>query len=219
MLVFFGLMMLQTFVLFFVRDVQHVDNPSAGTALYAFSTIGGAVVSSIYLGLLSDRVPRKIITALAIGAMAFATIGFALAPELGVDAAVCGALRHRFRRRDVERLGARDGRDSEDARRRARSRSLGHRDELPNIVAPLVGGWLIGLFGGTRAGYQAVFGLAGFSFALASLSVLRVGRRPLSSLWALAVALCRGHRRTTLGIISPIACDVGASSRAGAVRR
>ena len=54
---------------------------------------------------------------------------------------------------------------------------------LPNVVAPLVGGWLIGLFHGTRAGYQAVFGLAGFSFALAALSVLRVGRRPLSSLW------------------------------------
>ena len=37
-LVFFGLTMLQTFVLFFFRDVQHVENPSAGTALYAFST-------------------------------------------------------------------------------------------------------------------------------------------------------------------------------------
>ena len=55
---------------------------------------------------------------------------------------------------------------------------------LPNVVAPLIGGWLIGIFHGTRAGYQAVFGLAGFSFALASLTVLRVGRRPISSLWA-----------------------------------
>ncbi len=42
-LVFFGLVMLQTFVLFFFRDVQNVGNPSAGTALYAFSTIAGAV--------------------------------------------------------------------------------------------------------------------------------------------------------------------------------
>ena len=56
---------------------------------------------------------------------------------------------------------------------------------LPNVIAPLVGGWLIGIFHGTRAGYQAVFGLSGFSFALASLAVLRVGRRPISSLWAL----------------------------------
>ncbi|MFY9719869.1 MAG: MFS transporter, partial [Candidatus Cybelea sp.] len=82
-LVFFGLTMLQTFVLFFVRDVQHVGNASAGTALYAFSTIVGAVLSSLYLGLLSDRLPRKIVTSLAIAAMALATIGFALAPVLG----------------------------------------------------------------------------------------------------------------------------------------
>jgi MFS family permease len=54
---------------------------------------------------------------------------------------------------------------------------------VPNIFAPLIGGWLIGFFGGTRAGYQAVFGLAGFSFALASASVLRIGHRSLSSLW------------------------------------
>jgi len=58
---------------------------------------------------------------------------------------------------------------------------------LPNVLAPQIGGWLIGLFHGTRAGYQAVFGLAGFSFALASLSVLRVGRHPLSSMWGIPV--------------------------------
>lgn len=81
-LVFFGLVMLQTFVLFFFRDVQKVGNPSAGTALYAFATIAGALISSIYLGLLSDRYSRKIVTSLAGACMALATIGFALAPEL-----------------------------------------------------------------------------------------------------------------------------------------
>jgi hypothetical protein len=54
---------------------------------------------------------------------------------------------------------------------------------LPNVFAPLIGGWLIGAFHGTRAGYQAVFALAGLSFALAALTVLRVGRTPISSLW------------------------------------
>ncbi len=81
-LVFFGLTMLQTFVLFYFRDVQKIANPSAGTALYAFATIGGAVLSSVFLGLLSDRAPRKIVTALAGASMAAATIGFAVAPEL-----------------------------------------------------------------------------------------------------------------------------------------
>jgi MFS family permease len=182
-LVFFGLTMLQTFVLFFFRDVQKIDNPSAGTALYAFCTIVGAVISSLYLGLLSDRLPRKIVTAVAIGCMATATIGFALAPVLGwmlpfallfgigfggvMSSGWALAMDAIPKMRDVGRdLGL-----------------WGIATSLPNIAAPLVGGWLIGLFGGTRAGYQAVFGLSGFSFALAALSVLRVGRRPLSSLW------------------------------------
>ncbi|HEV3091583.1 MAG TPA: MFS transporter [Candidatus Cybelea sp.] len=182
-LVFFGLTMLQTFVLFFIRDVQHIQNASAGTALYAFATIVGALTSSIYLGILSDRAPRKLIAAAAIAAMALATIGFALAPVLAwmlpfavlfgigfggvMSTGWALAMDTIPKMRDVGRdLGL-----------------WGIGSSIPNIIAPLFGGWLIGLFGGTRAGYQAVFAFAGFSFALASLSVLRVGRRPLSSLW------------------------------------
>lgn len=183
-LVFFGLVMLQTFVLYFFRDVQRVGNPSAGTAVYAFATVAGAVASSIYLGLLSDRMSRKIVTALAGGCMALATIGFALAPRLewmlpfavlfgiGFGGVISSgwalAMDAIPKLRDVARdLGL-----------------WGIATLFPNVVAPLIGGWLIGVFHGTRAGYQAVFGLAGFSFALASLAVLRVGRRPISSLWA-----------------------------------
>ncbi|MGA9273647.1 MAG: MFS transporter [Candidatus Cybelea sp.] len=183
-LVFFGLVMLQTFVLFFFRDVQKVGNPSAGTALYAFATIAGALISSIYLGLLSDRYSRKIVTSLAGACMALATIGFALAPELrwmlpfavlfgiGFGGVISSgwalAMDAIPQLRDVARdLGL-----------------WGIATLFPNVIAPLVGGWLIGVFHGTRAGYQAVFGLAGFSFALASLAVLRVGRRPISSLWS-----------------------------------
>jgi MFS family permease len=182
-LVFFGLIMLQTFVLYFFRDVQRVGDPYAGTALYAFATIAGAVASSLYLGLLSDRMPRKIVTSLAGAAMAVATIGFALAPNLSwilpfavlfgigfggvISSGWALAMDAIPKLRDVARdLGL-----------------WGIATLLPNVVAPLVGGWLIGVFHGTRAGYQAVFGLAGFSFALASLTVLRVGRRPISSLW------------------------------------
>jgi MFS family permease len=182
-LVFFGLTMLQTFVLFFFRDVQKIDNPSAGTALYAFSTIVGAVISSIYLGVLSDRAPRKIVTALSIGAMAVATIGFALAPVLGWMLPFAVLFGIGFG--GVMSSGWALAMDAIPTMRDV-GRDLGLwglATSVPNIVAPLAGGWLIGLFGGTRAGYQAVFGLAGFSFALASASVLRVGRRPLSSLW------------------------------------
>lgn len=182
-LVFFGLTMLQTFVLFFFRDVQRVENPSAGTALYAFSTIIGAVISSVYLGVLSDRAPRKIVTAVAIAAMAVATIGFALAPVLGWMLPF--ALLFGIGFGGVMSSGWALAMDAIPTMRDV-GRDLGLwgiATSVPNIFAPLVGGWLIGLFGGTRAGYQAVFGLAGFSFALASASVLRIGHRPLSSLW------------------------------------
>jgi MFS family permease len=183
-MVFFGLTLLQTFVLFYFRDVQKVANPSAGTALYAFATIGGAVLSSVVLGILSDRAPRKIVTAFAGASMTGATIGFAVAPEMrwvfpfavlfgigfgGVlSSGWAMAMDAIPQLRDV-------GRDFG---------LWGIATSAPNVVAPMVGGWLIGLFHGTRGGYQAVFGLSGLSFALASLTVLRAGRSPISSLWA-----------------------------------
>lgn len=183
-LVFFGLTLLQTFVLFYFRDVLRLSNPSAGTALYAFATIGGATLSSVVLGLLSDRAPRKIVTALAGASMAIATIGFAIAPEIRwvLPVAVLfgigfgGILSSGWamamdaipKLRDVGRdLGL-----------------WGVATSVPNVIAPIVGGWLIGLFHGGRSGYQAVFALSGFSFVLASLTVLRAGRRPISSMWA-----------------------------------
>ena len=189
-LVFFGLILLQMFVLFFFRDVQKVGDPSAGTALYAFSTMIGAVASSVFLGILSDRAPRKLVTALAGIPMAIAAIGFALAPEIqwmlpfavlfGIGFGGVISSGWALAMDAIPELG--------DV---ARDLGLwGIATNLPNVVAPLVGWWLLSLFHGTRAGYQAVFGLAGFSFFLASLAVLRVGRNPLSSLygWPLRTA-------------------------------
>ena len=181
--VFFGLILLQTFVLYFFRDVQKVGDPSAGTALYAFSTMFGAIASSVVLGILSDRVPRKLVTALAGIPMAIAAIGFAVAPEMrwilpfavlfGIGFGGVLSSGWALAMDAIPELG--------DV---ARDLGLwGIATNLPNVVAPLVGWWLISLFHGTRAGYQAVFGLAGFSFFLASLAVLRVGRNPLSSLY------------------------------------
>jgi MFS family permease len=184
MLVFFGITLLQTFVLFYFRDVLGASNPSAGTALYAFATIGGAVLSSIVLGLLSDRAPRKIVTALAGGSMTAATIGFAVAPEtrwmfpfavlfgIGFGGVLSSGWAMAM---DAIPQLSNVGRDFG---------LWGIATSVPNVLAPIVGGWLIAAFQGTRSGYQAVFGLAGLSFALASLAVLRAGRQPISSMWA-----------------------------------
>lgn len=183
LLVFFGLILLQTYVLLFFKDVLHVGDPSAGTALYGFSALIGAIGSSIYLGILSDRAPKKIVTAWAGVPMAIAVIGFALAPKLDFMLPFAALFGIGFG--GVLSSGWALAMDTiPQMRDVARDLGLwGIATNLPNVVAPLVGGWLIAEFNGGRAGYQAVFGLAGFSFALASLAVLRVGRRSLSSYW------------------------------------
>ncbi len=184
-LVFFGLTLLQTFVLFYFRDVQQLSNPSGGTAVYAFATICGAVLSSVVLGVLSDRAPRKIVTSLAGASMTAATIGFAIAPELRWILPFAVLFGIGFG--GVISSGWAMAMDAIPKLRNV-GRDLGLwgiATSVPNVIAPLVGGWLIGLFHGTRGGYQAVFGLSGFSFMLASLAVLRAGREPISSLWAM----------------------------------
>ncbi len=182
-LVFFGLILLQTFVLYYFRDIQGMPNPSLGTAIAAFCTMIGATASSVYLGILSDRAPRKIVTALAGVPMAIAAIGFAVAPApqwIFLYAFLFG-----IGFGGVFSSGWALAMDSIPAMRDvARDLGLwGVATHLPNVVGPLVGGWLIAAFHGTRSGYQAVFALAGLSFALAALTVLRVGRTPVSSLW------------------------------------
>jgi MFS family permease len=186
-LVFFGLTLLQTFVLYYFRDVVRLGNPSAGTALYAFATVAGAVLSSVVLGFLSDRAPRKIVTALSGACLTLATIGFSVAPELrwilpfavlfGIGFGGIISSGWAMAMDAVPKLHN-VGRDLG---------LWGVATTIPSVIAPLVGGGLIGLFHGERSGYQAAFGLAAFTFALASLSVLRVGRRPLSSMWAVPI--------------------------------
>jgi MFS family permease len=53
----------------------------------------------------------------------------------------------------------------------------GIASNLPNVIAPLVGGWILVALQGTRLGYQVVFGCAGVCFLLASAVVLRVKHR------------------------------------------
>jgi MFS family permease len=183
-LVFFGLILLQTFVYDFFNDVQKIGDSSAGTALYAFATMGGAIVSTVGLGILSDRVPKKIVTSLTCIPMAIAVIGFAVSTNMTYILPFAVLFGIGFG--GVISSGWALAMDSiPELRDVARDLGLwGIATNLPNVVAPLIGGWLIELFHGTRSGYQAVFALAGLSFTLASISVLRVGRKPLSSMYA-----------------------------------
>ncbi|MDQ6825453.1 MAG: MFS transporter [Candidatus Eremiobacteraeota bacterium] len=171
-LINFGLTLLMTFVLFFFNDVLKFKNPSAGTGLFGGLALVGAIVTSLWMGHVSDRVERKYMVALAGVPMTLAILGFAISPStrwipelallfgLGYGAFVSTgwalAIDSVPQLRDVARdLGI-----------------WGIASGLPGIIAPLFGGWLLQRFGNTFAGYQLLFYAAALSFALSSVTVL-----------------------------------------------
>jgi MFS family permease len=176
-----GLTLLATFVLYFFRDVQKVDNPSVSTGLFGILALGGAIVTAFLTGVLSDRMPRKYIMALAGIPMALAGLGFAIAPQphylifyallfglgygafLSVGWAI--AIDTVPQMRDVARdLGI-----------------WGIASGLPTIVAPIAGGWLLARYASPLEGYRVLFLLAGLFFALGGAAVLAVRERGRAS--------------------------------------
>ncbi len=179
----FGLALLMTFVLYFFRDILHVSNPSGATGLVAFASLFGAIASGIYLGWLSDRVPRKIVVALSGIPMILAAAGFASLPQerwMYVFGVLFGigfggimstgwalAIDSVPKLRDVARdLGI-----------------WGIAQNFPAVIAPLAGGLILNAYHGSITGYRFLFFAAAASFALGSVSVLAVGKRPIIPWW------------------------------------
>ncbi|HEV2261214.1 MAG TPA: MFS transporter [Candidatus Rubrimentiphilum sp.] len=184
----FGLALLMTFILYFFRDVLHAGNPQGGTGLVAGASLVGGVISAVYLGWLSDRVPRKFVVAACGIPMTLAAAGFALLPQerwIYAFAVLFGigfggilstgwalAIDSVPKLRDVARdLGI-----------------WGIAQNFPAVVAPLFGGWLLSTYGATIEGYRLLFLSAAGSFAIGSAWVLAVGRRPVLPWWG---PLCR----------------------------
>lgn len=179
----FGLALLMTFVLYFFRDILKVSNPSGATGLVAFASLFGAIASGIYLGWLSDRVPRKIVVALSGIPMILAAAGFALLPQerwmyafgvlfgIGFGGIMSTgwalAIDSVPKLRDVARdLGI-----------------WGIAQNFPAVIAPLAGGLILNAYHGSIGGYRVLFFAAAASFALGSVSVLAVGKRPIIPWW------------------------------------
>ncbi len=188
----FGLALLMTFVLYFFRDILHVGNPSAGTAFVGFASLAGAIVSGIYLGWLSDRVPRKTIVALCGIPMTLAAAGFATFPEehwmyafgvlfgIGFGGIMSTgwalAIDSVPKLRDVARdLGI-----------------WGIAQNAPQVVAPLAGSAVLGAFNNSETGYRVLFFSAAVFFALGSAVVLGVGTRPILPWWGTIAQLLSG---------------------------
>jgi MFS family permease len=172
----FGLALLNTYILYFFSDVIRVHNASASTALAAGLTMAGAIVSSIIMGRWSDRVPRKFVVALAGVPMAVAVAGFGLVPEMRwipVFAIFFG-----FGYGAIVSTGWALAIDSVPQIGNV-ARYLGFWGaafNLPAILAPQAGKWILNAAATPLAGYRTLFIAAAICFVLGSLVVLWIRR-------------------------------------------
>jgi MFS family permease len=180
-----GLTLLNTYILYFFSDVLGVKNASLGTGMVAGAALIGAIISSVVAGLLSDRIDRRRVVALSGIPMVAAALGFAVAPDqhlIFLYAALFG-----LGYGGVFSVGWALALDAIPALGDV-ARDLGvwgTLSNLPGIAAPALGAWVIAHGATPRDGYRVLFALAAASFAIGSLVVLRVGKRPISSLWSL----------------------------------
>jgi MFS family permease len=191
--VLFGQTLLMTFVLYFFEDVLGVAAPAAGTALVAGLALVGAAGSGVYAGQASDGRDRAHLVALAGIPMTVAVAGFALVPRAGLIfalAALWGLGYGAFQA--VDWALALDV--VPDLRNVARDLGIwGIAGNLPAVLAPLAGGFVLARAPSAAAGYRALFLVAAGAFALGSLLVeasrqtARLGRG-LRLLFMLAVA-------------------------------
>ena len=179
-----GMTLLNTYVLYFFNDVLRVRDASLGTGMVAGAALLGAILSSVLAGVLSDKLDRRIVVALSGVPMVAAALGFAIAPDrtlIFAYAALFGlgyggvfSVGWALALDAVPELGdvARD------------LGVWGTISNLPGVAAPALGAWIIAHGATPRDGYRALFAVAAFAFAAGSLTVLRVGRRPVSSAWS-----------------------------------
>jgi MFS family permease len=173
----FGLALLMTFVLYFFSDVLKVSKPSTATGVVGGMALVGAIVTSVVMGVMSDRLVRKHVVALAGIPMALAAVGFAMVPS---EQWIMGfALLFGLGYGAFVSTGWAIALDSVPQLRDA-ARDLGIwgiASNFPSVVAPVAGGWLLAQFAQPLAAYRALFVAAGLSFALGSAVVLMVGER------------------------------------------
>jgi MFS family permease len=175
-----GLSLFMAYIEYFFANVQHIANFIQVTGIVAILALGGAVVSGVFFGFLSDRVKRRApVVSAATVCMALAALTFVIFPNnlmallwplgmlfglgYGAYTSVGWALSI-----DVLPSMEKAGKD------------LGvwnASTTLPAILAPLLGSLIISTVTGgghQLLGYQLVFGAAALFFVLAAFGMLFV---------------------------------------------
>ena len=176
-----GISLLNTYILYFFTDVLGVHDASLGTGLVAGAALLGAIASSVAAGMLSDRMDRRAVVALSGLPMIVAALGFALAPDPRFIFAYAAAFGLGYG--GVFSVGWAIALDAiPELGDAARDLGVwGTLSNLPAVAAPMIGAAIIAHGATPRDGFRWLFVAAGLSFAFSSLTVLRVGSRPLGS--------------------------------------
>ncbi len=197
----FGQTLLMTYVLYFFRDVLHEARPAAGTAVIAGLAMVGAVVSTVLLGIVSDRAKNRAgLVAMAGIPMATAALGFSLWPK--ADWLPLWALLYGAGYGAVLSVDWALALDSiPDLGNVARDLGIwGIASGLPPVLAPAVGGWVLAWSLPLASRYRILFLLAGLTFVVGSLIVLTARKQPLPREWSwplagLVLCLLLGYTR------------------------
>jgi MFS family permease len=169
-----GMTLLNTYVLYFFNDVLGIHNATFDTGLVAGAAMVGAVVSSVAIGVLSDKLDRRMVLCLSGLPMTLAALGFAFTPNLhaifvyavlfGIGYGGVLAVGWALALDSVPELGdvARD------------LGIWGTLSNLPMVVAPALGAVIITTAASPADGYRWLFATASGCFLLGSLTVFAV---------------------------------------------
>jgi MFS family permease len=172
-----GMTLLNTYVLYFFHDVLGVRNASLNTGLVAGAAMFGALASSVVVGVVSDKLDRRLVVCVSGLPMTLAALGFALAPDLRVIFVYSALFGLGYG--GVFSVGWALALDSvPELGDVARDLGIwGTLSNLPMLIAPAIGAAIIAGGATVSEGYRWLFACAGGCFLLGSLTVL-AARKP-----------------------------------------